>query len=137
MARAQDFQREANGFRFELGGMNTVLPPDLLPQGKYPFLQNVRGRIKGRIIGRPTQGNPVQGAVGAAVHSLRRLNDTTPAGPPAGFVLVVGAAGTMYVNAASVATGFSGNPVALVPFRPNTSVQPWMYVGDSSQATTV
>lgn len=137
MARAQDFQREQNGIRFEVGGMNTVLPPDLLPPGKYPYLQNVRSRVKGRITGRPTQGAPVQGAVGGAVHSLRRLNDSTPAGPPAGYVLVIGAAGTMYVNAASVATGFSGNPVSLVPFRPNTSVQPWMYVGDSSQATTV
>ena len=32
----------------------------------------------------------------------------------------------------NVATGLSGNPVSMVPFRPNASVQPWMYVSDSA-----
>jgi hypothetical protein len=31
-----------------------------------------------------------------------------------------------------VATGLSGNPLSMIPFRPNTSVQPWCYVGDSA-----
>jgi hypothetical protein len=65
-------------------------------------------------------------------HSIRRLNDSTPNGPASGYVLVIGAAGKMYVNNTQVASGLSDNPVSLIPFRPNTSVQPWMYWGDSA-----
>ena len=32
----------------------------------------------------------------------------------------------------TVATGLSGNPLSMVPFRPNTSVKPFMYVADSA-----
>jgi len=70
-------------------------------------------------------------------HTIRRLNDSTPNGPASGYALVIGAAGSMYVNTAQVASGLSGNPVSLIPFRPNASVQPDMYVGDSSQAVTI
>jgi len=73
-------------------------------------------------------------ALPAPPHTIRRLNDSTPNGPAAGYALVIGAAGKMYVNNAQVASGLSGNPVSLIPFRPNASVQPWMYVGDSTQA---
>lgn len=66
------------------------------------------------------------------VHSLRRLNDSTPAGPGSGFSIVGGSSTSLYNNSTAKATGLSGNPISLVPFRPNTSVQPWMYVGDSS-----
>ena len=76
--------------------------------------------------------------LGAAPHTLRRLNDSTnPTALPSGYVLVIGAAGVMYVNLAEVASGFSGNPVSLIPFRPNTSVQPWMYIGDSAPEGSV
>jgi hypothetical protein len=67
-----------------------------------------------------------------APYTIRRLNDSTPNGPSSGYALVIGAGGKMYVNNTEVASGLSGNPVSLVPFRPNASVQPWMYVGDSA-----
>jgi hypothetical protein len=65
------------------------------------------------------------------IHSIRRLNDSTPSGP--GYEVIVGGAGNLYANGTRVASGLSGNPLSLVPFRPNASVGPWMYVGDSSQ----
>ena len=71
------------------------------------------------------------------IHSIRRLNDSTPSGPLTGYLLVTGAAAEVYANGTPVANGFSGNPISLVPFRPNTSVAPWMYIGDSSQATQI
>lgn len=55
----------------------------------------------------------------------------------AGFVYVSGAATSIYVNTTSVATGMSGNRLALVPFRPNASVEPWMYIGDSTKMVKV
>ena len=70
--------------------------------------------------------------LGASVHSLRRMNDLTPAGPPLGYVLIGGAAGILYANGVQVAHGLSGNPLSLIPFRPAASVQPWCYVGDSA-----
>ena len=111
-------------------GMNTMLPPDGLPPGKFPYAQNVRAYLGDRTAARASQDSSVM-TLGASVHSLRRLNDLTPAGPPLGYVLIAGAAGILYANGIQVATGLSGNPLSLIPFRPAASVQPWMYVGDS------
>lgn len=68
----------------------------------------------------------------AVPHTIRRLNDSTPNGPADGYVLIVGADIRIFAETTDVATGLSGNPVSMVPFRPNASVQPWMYVGDSA-----
>lgn len=130
------YNREANGKRFLPGGMNLSKAPDLLGASEYAYLQNTRVRIGGRITGRPTTGAPVA-TVGAAPHTIVRLNDTTPDGPVAGYVRIIGAAGSMYVNATEVATGFSGNPVPVCPFQPNQSVQPWAYATDSSTAVVI
>ena len=76
------------------------------------------------------------------IHTIRRLNDSTPNGPASGFSLVIGASTSLYVWNSTiglklVATGLSGNPLSMVPFRPNASVQPWMYVADSAVAGAV
>lgn len=126
----QPYQRESNGSRMAFHGMNTVQPPDMLPPGKYPYAQNVRAYLGDRVTGRATQDSSVLN-LPTGVHSVRRLNDSTPAGPLAGFILVAGASTNLYANATQVDSGLSGNPISLVPFRPATSVQPWMYVGDS------
>jgi hypothetical protein len=65
------------------------------------------------------------------------LNDSTPNGPAGGYTLIVAAGTTLYNNSTSVATGMSGNPVSMVPFRPNTSVRPFMYVADSAAQGSV
>lgn len=71
------------------------------------------------------------------IHSLRRLNDSTPSGPEQGYEIVVGAGGSLFVGTQEVASGMSGNPVSLIPFRPNSSPQPWMYTGDNSEGVTI
>src|SRR4051812_40633026 len=126
----QPYQRDTDGMRLQFRGMNVVLPPDQMPPGKYPFAQNVRAYLKDRLVGRATQDSSTI-TLGSAVHSIRRLNDSTPAGPLVGFILVSGAGTSLYANATQVDSGLSGNPISMVPFRPNASVQPWMYVGDS------
>ena len=126
-----NFDRDKNGKRLSLGGINTVNPPDQMPAGRFPYLQNVR-RYQERVTGRATQSAPVVTLDSSPV-AIARLNDTTPAGPVGGFTLIAASSGgRVYAGASAVATGLSGNPPSLIPFRPNTSVQPWMYIGDSA-----
>jgi hypothetical protein len=127
---SKPYERDPNGQRIDFRGMDVLHPPDLMPIGRFPFAQNIRRYLKGRTTGRATQDSSVQ-TLPYAVHSLRRLNDSTPAGPPQGFILVGGASTFLYAGNTQVDAGLSGNPISLVPFRPNQSVQPWMYVGDS------
>lgn len=129
---AKNYERNPDGERLQFRGINTVLPPDKLPKNKYPFAQNIRAYLHDRISGRATQDSSAVGNLGAPVHSLRRLNDYTPAGPVLDFVHIAGVGVNLFSNATQVNTvPLSGNPISLVPFRPNASVQPWMYVGDS------
>lgn len=128
---ARDYPRQKAGERLGMHGMNTVLPPDGVPPNKFVYAQNVRAYIGERTSPRAAEDSSVM-TLGSSVHSLRRLNDLTPAGPPLGYVRIGGAAGILYANGVQVAHGLSGNPLSLIPFRPNTSVQPWMYVGDSA-----
>src|SRR5512146_997353 len=136
MASGQEWQRSPNGFRFNNLGMNTFLAKDLLPENRVPYMQNVRNYLGGRITGRATQSSAVL-SLGSPVHSIRRLNDSTPAGPPSGFILVSGAGNGLYAGATLVDAGMSGKPISEVPFRPNASVQPWMYVADVNKMVKV
>lgn len=124
------YTRVTDGTRLDFDGMNLVLPLDEMPPRKYGYAQNVRSYVHGGTTSRSRQDSSVF-SLPSGVHSLRRLNDLTPAGPAAGFILVGGAGTALFANAVQVDSAFSGNPISLVPFRPNTSVQPWMYVGDS------
>ena len=130
----QQYQRDQNGIRLDIqGGMNTVLSPDLLPKGKYPFLQNVRRYLQGRTVARaPLGANNLPSALANPVTSFTRMNDTTPAGPMSGFCLIVATnAGNLYLNATAIASGLDGNPLSYVTFRPNASPQPWAYIADN------
>lgn len=104
---------------------------------------NVRGYSVGQVELRTALSAPVvidSSAIvmAGAVQSIARMNDTTPAGPASGYCFIgVDADGNLYVNDTVVATGLSGNPVSIVPFRPNASVQPWAYVFDSSENVTL
>jgi hypothetical protein len=137
MANPQNYGRANDGIRFKPGGINTVKAVDQITQpGEYSYLQNVRGYLQNRLIGRTTQSSALD-TLSAVPHTMRRLNDSTPSGPTSGYARIIGAAGLMYINSTKVASGLSGNPVSMVPFRPNASVQPWMYIGDSSTDVTI
>ena len=101
----------------------------MVEPGQYPFAQNVRAYLRDRITVRAKEDSSVV-TLPFPPHSIRRLNDLTPAGPLQGFILVEGASTNLYANTTQVDSGLSGNPISLLPFRPNRSVQPWMYVGD-------
>jgi hypothetical protein len=136
MSNAKEWQRSPDGFRFDKGGMSTVLPPDQLPQNRYPYCQNVRWYKDKQVTSRSVLDDAIW-SLPSNVHSIRRLNDSTPAGPSSGFALIEGAGTGLFCNATQVNAGLSGNPDSLVPFRPNQSVQPWMYVADSNKMLKV
>jgi hypothetical protein len=133
-----EFSRNKGGERLDFHGMDILSPVDLIPKGRYPFAQNIRRYVAGAIKGRNLLTNAIY-TLASAVHSLCRINDSTPAGPASGYSLISGSGTTLNVwnttiggNGTNVATGLSGNPLSLIPFRPNTSVQPWCYSGDSA-----
>ena len=133
MSPRKDYPRDKPGMRMVMGGMDTVHPMDAMPPTKLPFAQNVRAYLKDRTSARATQDSSVA-QLAAPVHTIRRLNDTTPDGPTAGFTLVSAAGSVLYAAGVPVAEGLSGNPLSVLPFRPNASVQPWAYIGDSAQS---
>ena len=120
--------------KLDFHGMDLINPINRIPGGRVSFAQNVRAYIKGGFISRNLLTAPVATPLlPNALHSIKRLNDSTPNGPTSGYTLINGAGTTLYAGSTSVATGMSSNPVSEIPFRPNTSVQPWMYVGDPSE----
>lgn len=117
-------------------GTDLVNPINRLKAGFCALASNVRSYIKGGF----TLRNPLSSALFPVLpsppHTIRRLNDSTPNGPPGGYTLIIGAGEVLYawnptIGTLTVATGLSGNPLSMIPFRPNASVQPWMYIGDA------
>jgi hypothetical protein len=117
-------------------GLDLSSPVNRLKAGFAALAVNVRAYALGSFMLRNLLTNAVV-AVSGAITTLARLNDSTPAGPSSGYTLISLAGTTLYNNTTPIATGMSGNPVSMLPFRPDLSVQPWMYVGDTSQAVTL
>ncbi len=137
-----NFERDKSGKRLILGGIDLVHPVDLMPPNKSPFIQNCRAYVKGGIVGRNLLTDALFTVGGSSPNAIRRLNDSTPNGPSSGYSLMIGngtelTAWNSTIGVVNVASGLSSNPLSMVPFRPNTSVQPWMYIGDSAEQGNV
>lgn len=109
--------------------------------GKVALAVNVRAFVSSGWMLRSLLSNAIL-TVSSAIQTIARLNDSTPSGPAGGFTYVIkDALGNLYNGTTGtltpIATGMSTNPVSLVPFRPNTSVPPWMYIGDTSQSVSI
>ncbi|MHB1952126.1 MAG: hypothetical protein ACYCOU_00135 [Sulfobacillus sp.] len=121
----------------DFAGIDLTSPLNRIPPGHGAMAQNVRSYIAGGFTLRNGLGPPII-TVDSSVNSLARMNDTTPAGPTEGYCLIISTdSGSVFVypspgDSGPVATGLSGDPVSIVPFRPNTSVQPWAYIGDDA-----
>jgi hypothetical protein len=118
-------------------GVDLAHPINRLRAGFVAVCQNVRSYAKSAFQARNFISEPILTVTGGTINTIRRLNDSTPQGPPDGYTYVVSdRAGFLYCGSSGtlspIASGMTTNPKSMVPFRPNASVQPWMYVADSS-----
>ena len=118
---------ETHQVRFGVGGLN--LKDALDAMEGWSRMTNVWHEQEQEATARP--GQTALASHGASpVHSVRRLRDPRTGTDTrvwgVGTALHRGLAGTT----TAVDTGYSGDPLALVPHRPTLSGDPWMFVGD-------
>ena len=101
----QDYKRLARKFLYR--GLNLLFPVDLVPIGKFPFVQNIRSYIDGEMRARPglTAINAVAIAGQALVHSIKRLNDDSSGTSVA--ARIVGAGTRLYHGLTGFTEAFS------------------------------
>ena len=120
--------------RFDLIGLDLARPVDSIKPGHYAFLQNVRSYTPGVIesrLGLTDLGEVVSGQTN--VHSIRRLNDPLNST----WTRVIGTGTHLAYGQSTTFTdidsGYSGDPLALMPYRPDQSPTAFMYVADRSR----
>lgn len=121
--------------RLDCLGIHLASPIDRMPPGKFPYLFNCRVIEEGRLESRPGYNNLLQ--LRDVPNSIRRLND-----PSTGTHIYVGGGGqNLYAGPESaynvVDSGYSGDPLSLIPGRPEGSPQSWMYVFDRNKSSKV
>lgn len=123
--------------KFDYSGMDIHHPPDRLPEGKCSLLFNLTPDTQtGALALRPALSSLATTPDTAPVHSVVRMNDSVP-GAAQPFSRFVGCGPRFYYGPGGALTlldsGFSSNPLALVPYRPPRSPEPWLYTYDSNK----
>ena len=119
--------------RLNINGVDLNHPQAAIPSDHAAILQNVRMVESGSITNRPGLTNIATVVTSQTpTHSCRRLNDTNGST----WTRIVGAGTILAYGQTSFTqadTGYSGSPLALVPWSTGYAPQPWMYVADSSR----
>ena len=125
--------------RFGVGGLNLRTSLDALEHA-WTRLTNLWHENDGEATVRPGQTvSATHAGSGGTCHSIKRLRDPGNFGANdtrfwgVGTTLQRGASGTT----TTAASGFSGDPLALVPDHPRLSPDPWMFVGDRAKMLKV
>lgn len=125
--------------RMDCTGLDLTHPIDRMPPGAFPYLFNVRILAEGRLEGRPGYTRAM--VLSDPPNSVRRLNDPARSYAPDGYTYVGGGGTRLYTGVeaayAPADDGYSGNPLSLIPFRPDQSPESWMYVYDANKNTKV
>lgn len=121
--------------KLAISGMDLHHPPDALAPDKCSLLLNLQPDIlTGALALRPCPAALATTASGLPIHSIVRLNDLVPEAA-APFSRFVGSGTKIYSGAGGVLsqldTGYSGNPLSFVPYRPNQSPESSLYTYDS------
>lgn len=112
---------------------------DLLEQGKFQLLKNIRSNGEGLIKSRPTLGIPIilSPANSLLVHSIKTIVDKFLNT----FTRIAGAGDSIYSGNPIPnfkASGFSGlHPLSIVDFRPEESIAAWAYIADDNKMVKI
>ena len=122
-------------YKFICRGLGLRYPPDLLPDGFYPVLNNMTARVLGGVQSRSGISLLNTLVYPDPIHSIRRLNDPTNSS----FARIIGAGANVYdsTSVTAIDTGYSGSPLSMVPFRPDQSPRPWMYISDATRSRKI
>lgn len=123
-------------------GLNLVDAVDRMRPGSFPFAVNNRCVEEGIASARPgytTYGNPAPAP--KLLHSIRRLNDPDASLAPSGYTYIVGNGTTLDAGVETaltqIDTGYSGDPLSILTFRPEQSPESWAYVYDRLKQSKV
>lgn len=128
-----DFQKDK--VKLLVKGMMTSFPSDILPDGFFPYLENIRIHEEGYIRSRPnaTIVGLLNPTTTDSIHSIKKLIDKSSAL----YTYIVGAGTKIYsgllANPTLLESGFSGNKLSIVEFRPEESVPSYIYLSDENK----
>ena len=108
-------------FRFPDVGLNLVDDPDVLQEGEWRILRNLKPTSEGSAHTRPGRKLLFDTGTGGQVTFIQRLNPTT---------LVVAAGTEIYRQGLSNSVGWSGNTVTGVMIQPHIGDEQWLYLSD-------
>lgn len=130
--KVESLKMICNGFA--LGVVN-----DLQPKGKFHYLQNIRIVTEGVLESRPLVEqfltlNPAPNVVPHTIKTIiNRANDS--------FLRIAGAGNKLFTGTAPIlnelAAGFSGKPFFFVDFRPEQSIEAYLYIADENKFVKV
>ena len=116
-------------------GLNIKKAISILSLTEASILNNAVPVLGGQLLTRP--GQTALATAGGNIHSVRRLNNPQSAAFTrfwgTGTDLSKGASGALSV----VDSGYSGNPLTLVPFRPPLSGQSYLYIADTVRMSKI
>jgi hypothetical protein len=113
------------------GGVDLKREVDRVDPTRLTRMTNLRKLEDGSLVVRPGLSALVSGA--GVLHSFARLNQprisTYERFWGLGTTVALGNAGALVV----ADTGYSGNPLSLLTYRPTLSSDPWLFIGDSAK----
>lgn len=124
---------------FGMGGLNLAVALDQIPAGQFARLDNLTW-IPGEV--RSATARPGLTFLAATlpmneVHSIVRMNDVEAGAT----TLYWGVSSSLYRGTSGflsvVDTGYSGDPLTLLPYRPPLSSDPWLFVADRARMRQV
>ena len=119
-----------------IGGLNLRKTIDTLDPGELSRMSNLTWNREGQLTSRLGQSE-VATSGGTRIHSAKRLVE--PLGSTATRVWGIDSSVFLGLTGAlsSVDSGYSGDPLSIVPYRPELSGQTWAYIADRNRMRKV